>query len=282
MNARKEHDVEDASDRAAKRRKSQLMRVPLRKITFWNSNRGGMAISGHHVHQIAHGIMTTKTKLMRYGHVDIVEIPANLLEKIRKENRERCSQEPLLPLFHEDIAYVCITKTHFTHAQKLAQDGNRFLYNGTDMPIKWQADDTEGAEIQESGPLCQIFDSVLFDDPNAMDALGTEDNLNADIAMGEDEMQAFGRISGIMARMSACQDKDVLPNAMTQCRCLALADTLMTIGGDSSCFAARSERGPWRKFCRAFHSRHALVLSECDLMTSRLLLLLTHGHPGPR
>jgi len=83
------------------------------------------------------------------------------------------------------------------------------------MPIKWQADDTEGAEIQESGPLCQIFDCGLFDDPNAMDALGTEDNLNADIAMGEDEMQAFGRISGIMARMSACQDKDVLPNAMT-------------------------------------------------------------------
>ena len=215
MNARKEHDVEDASDRAAKRRKSQLMRVPLRKITFWNSNRGGMAISGYHVHEIAHGIMTNKTKLKRYGHVDIVEIPPKLLETIRKENRERCSQEPLLPLFHEDIAYVCITKTHFTHAQKLAQDGNRFLYNETDVLIKWQADDTEGADIQESGPLCQIFDCSLFDDLNAMDALGTEDNLNADIAMGEDEMQAFGRISGIMARMCACQDKDVIPNAMT-------------------------------------------------------------------
>ena len=42
MSARKEVDVEDASDRAAKRRKSQLMRVPLRKITFWDNNRGGM------------------------------------------------------------------------------------------------------------------------------------------------------------------------------------------------------------------------------------------------
>ena len=87
---KRERSVEDASDRAQRHRKHGLVRIRLELIGFWPDNRGGLGISPYHVHDVAWDCAANKTKLPRYGHVDIVEIPAPLLEQIREINRATC------------------------------------------------------------------------------------------------------------------------------------------------------------------------------------------------
>ena len=73
--ALKRDAVEDASDRAQKRRKVGHVRVDLDKIGFWDGNRGTMGISPYHVHEVAWDCKANKTKLNRYGDVGLVKIP---------------------------------------------------------------------------------------------------------------------------------------------------------------------------------------------------------------
>jgi hypothetical protein len=196
--------LEDAGDRAQKLIKSGEVRIPLAQIGFWPKNRGGVGANGYHVHEVAHDVLTNKTKLQRYGHCNIILIPEEMLQKMRDANRLRCSCDPLMPKFSKEMKFVAMSKTHFLHAHKLAQDGGRTLFNKQDgVPIVWKTDDYEGALILEHGIKCQIYDSSLLYDTDAASALASEDNLNATVQWGEDEMQAFGRASEMVDRLSS-------------------------------------------------------------------------------
>lgn len=198
---------EDASDRAQKYRKPGLVRVGCDEIGFWDGNRGGLGISGYHCHEVAWDCAANGVKLQRYGHVDLIEIPPHRLQEIRDSNRERCLADPLLPRCVADaLRFITGSKTHFTHAQKLCQQGGRTLFNKGEVPIRWRDGDTEGAEIMSRGPLCAIYDSKLLDDPEALRALASDDNLNASVQWGEDEMQAYGRVHEVVERLAPSQD----------------------------------------------------------------------------
>ena len=196
------HDIDDASDRAQKHLKPGLVRIELDKIGFWSGNRGGLGISSHHIHEVAWDCKANKTKLQRYKHVDLIEIPPDLLHHVLESNRKRCEYDDLMPRFSAKIQYVCASKTHFVHAQKLAKDGNRSVFNQGKVPIRWQDADDEGKTIIEQGPLCALFASNLLHDMDATRALCSEDNLNAGVQWGEDEMQAFGRVHEMAARLT--------------------------------------------------------------------------------
>ena len=199
--------LEDAADRARKKRKCALMRVPLEKIGFWPGNRGGLGCSAYHIHEVAHDCLANKTRLERYGHVDLLEIPKELLDEFREHNRQFCESDPLMPRFSAKMVYVCGGRTHFVHAHKLAKDGNRTLFNKAEgLRIVWKTSDVEGAEIREQGPLCAIYESSIFEDPDAVSALASDGNLNSNVEMGEDEMQAFGRVDAMFERMARSQD----------------------------------------------------------------------------
>ena len=90
---------EDAGDRVQKKRKHAMVRIPLDKIGFWSVNRGGLGISPYHAHEVAWDCMTNKTLLMRYGQVDLMEIPDHLLDKFRQYNQQVCESDPLMPSF---------------------------------------------------------------------------------------------------------------------------------------------------------------------------------------
>ena len=154
-----------------------------------------MGIVPFHVHEVAHDCVANKTSAERYGHVCIVEIPDEHLAEMKRVNMERAKSSPLMPKFNpEKFKYVAASKTHFVHAQKLLKDGGRSLYDRGGVPIRFHANDSEGPLIAAHGPLCAIFRSTLMSDKPAMKALAGEDNLNALVTMGEDEMVAFGRV----------------------------------------------------------------------------------------
>ena len=61
--------------------------------------------------------------------------------------------------------------------------------------IQLLANDKEGHQIQEDGPICAIYKEGLFNDASALNALGNVDNLNANVQMPESELMAFNRAS---------------------------------------------------------------------------------------
>ena len=55
---------------------------------------------------------TSWTKLHRYGHVSVIEIPDELLARVREANKVRCLNDPMRPKFSKNMKYVCTSKTH--------------------------------------------------------------------------------------------------------------------------------------------------------------------------
>jgi len=202
----------DAGDRAMTYRKPGQQRVLVKEIGFWPNNRGTLGISSRHVHEVAWDCLANKTKLQRYGQVDLVQIPPEMRESFLTANEEKCNSDELMPRFSPDMKYVCASKTHFTHAQKLAHDSMRLaprtLFNKhDDLVIKWQDTDVEGLEILNSGVMAVIYGAELLRDNDAMCALASGDNLNANVQMGEDEMQAFGRVHALVEKLPPSEER---------------------------------------------------------------------------
>ena len=163
--------------RAKEYRKPHLERVNLDEIGFREMNRGGLGVSSDLTQFLASDIIDKMTQRVRYEYVDLIKIPKDSLHKVLSVNRDRCDADPLMPRFSTKIKYVCITKTHFVHAHKLAKDGTHTIYNRGEDPIRWQDADTEGAQIIEHGPLCAMYSSRMFKDIEATNALANADNL---------------------------------------------------------------------------------------------------------
>ena len=202
----------DAGDRAQNFRGPGLVRVGLGEIGFWDGNRGFLGISSYHAMEVVQDCMANKTKLQRYQHVDLVTIPTKLLQRILEANRVKCETDKCMPRFSPNMKYVCATKTHFTHAHKLFYDSQfvhpRILFNQGDVVIKLKDDDIEGHTISNTGVLAAIYSEGLLLDDDAMCALAAEDNLNANVQMGEDEMQAFGRVHAMVERFNVAPSQD--------------------------------------------------------------------------
>ncbi len=168
---------EDALARAKQYCKPDLARVNLDEIGFRETNRGGLGVSSNLIQFLANDIKDKMTQRQRYEYVDLIKIPKESLQKVLQVNRDRCEADPLMPRFSSKIRYVCITKTHFVHAHKLAKDGTHTLYNRGEDPVRWQDADTEGAQIIEHGPLCAMYSRRMFKDIEAADAVANQDNI---------------------------------------------------------------------------------------------------------
>ena len=175
----------ELADRAQKKRKPGYVRIPLDKIGFWPANRENLGVVPTRVHQVAWDCATNKVRQKRYGHVDLVEIPAGMLADIQAKNLKKSHESALLPNAGQDIKYVCFSKTHFVHAMKLFQDGGRTLFNEGWVPIRLREDDQDGADILEQGPVCAIYPSSLLDDEAAAQCLKSEDNPYAIVQMAD-------------------------------------------------------------------------------------------------
>ena len=190
--------LDDPADRAQKHRKLGSVRLPLDKLGFLEENRGGLGISPHPVHEVVWDCCTNGIKLNRYGAVDVVKIPVNKLEAVRKVNCEGCEENELMPPYSHSIEYGCLTKTHFVHALKLGKQGGRTVFNMGKLHIKWSRRDVEAQEINTQGVLCAIYDEEILDDSAALSGVMADDNLNASVQMREDETQAYSRVDAVI------------------------------------------------------------------------------------
>ena len=194
--------LEDAQDRAQKHRKVGCVRLSLKLLGFHPLNRGGAGIDPFHVHEVAHDAATNKVQLARYHQVDVVKVPQRFLDDWRAANRLKCQGNALMPAFSPTMVYATLTKTHFTHAMKLGAEGNRSLNNNNIVPLAY-AENEEWVGIRDDGILCCVYSEDLWCDEPALRATMLGDNLNAFVQVGEDEMQAFGRVDAVVRALVA-------------------------------------------------------------------------------
>ena len=122
------HDIVDGGDRARSYSTGAHVRTPLDQIGFWHGNRGSSGVIGYHIHRICQDILKHGTNLHRYNHVGIVEIPPHRLERIMAINRARCKTDKFMPRFSDQMRYVCLYKTHFTHMARCSSCIDEMLY----------------------------------------------------------------------------------------------------------------------------------------------------------
>ena len=191
----------DPLDRALRFREEGLFRKKLDELGLLQCNRGNLGISGHHMHEVAWSCILG-VRANRYKQVEVVRVPESCLDDWRRSNKERCESDALMPNFSANMRFALLSKTHFTHANKLARDGNRSLFNEGKIPIKYEESNTEGNLILAEGIICSVYRSELWSDTDAMRELMAADNDDADIEMGEDEIQAQGRVE---SALNVCQ-----------------------------------------------------------------------------
>ena len=187
--------ISDDLDRALSYRNGDIIRLLTSKLGLLQFNRGGLGISPKHVHEVARSCQKDGVRKNRYHVVDVVPVPSLALEQWRLANKHKCESSALMPKFSAEMSYACITRTHFTHAQKLNADGNRTLFNANDTQINFDLSIKEAKDIAEHGVLCQVYDVALWDDRAALQALMESDNQDADVSMNECEVQFQGRIT---------------------------------------------------------------------------------------
>ena len=212
-----EHLNDDPLDRALSHREVGLERHSLAELGFHPNNRGQLGISSTHVHEVAWSCFGG-IKLYRYKQVDVVRVPESALKEFRDANEKKCTADALMPKFSPTMKLAIATKTHFVHANKLRADGSRTLMNDNKTPIVGKTND-EGSEerkILEEGVLCSVYSAKLWDDPAALDALMAADNDDADVEMGEDEIQALGRVETAVRALEAEGKKLSTDDVLTQ------------------------------------------------------------------
>ena len=88
--------------------------------------------------------------------------------------------DSLMPKFSPIMRLANLTKTHFTTANKLAQDASRTFFNEGNAQITYKPENVEGHKILEEGVLCVVYKPELMLDTEAFMAVMNADNENAD------------------------------------------------------------------------------------------------------
>jgi len=214
---------DDPLDRALSFREVGLERLDLDLLGFHPLNRGSLGISSVHVHEVAWSC-NAGVKLYRYKQVDVVRVPEDALEAFRNANKAKCTSDALMPKFTPSMKFALLTKTHFSHAQKLRKDGGRFLMNdGKSLIVGKTTDEgSEDRKIIMHGVLCSVYSAKLWNDAGAMEALMNTDNDDADVEMGEDEIQALGRVESAVSKVQARDGRAVADTVVKEMETVGL------------------------------------------------------------
>jgi len=211
----------DPLDRALTYREEGTERKDLALFGFLQSNRGRLGLSSRHSHEVAWSCKPG-VKLVRYKCVEVVRVPAKELEHWRIMNKNKCESDALMPKYSDRMRLACMTKTHFTHSQKLYKDGNRTLFNEGKVPLVYDSLEGEALMVQTEGPVVSVYREELWYDTEALIALMQADNDDSEIQMGEDEMQMLGRVEDAFDALAAKTIEPNLTNVLAEMKSVGL------------------------------------------------------------
>ena len=184
-------------------------RVHIGQINYHEYNRGGQGIMPMHVHLIARNVCVDGTSKRRYHAVKLVRVPEAVEKKWIVMIRMKARLNSLLPnceaMSHTGPFFATLRCTHFVGAHQLIKEGSRrYLDQPAGFRLVRRDDDHEGKLIQSKGVAAIAYSPELWNDTAALLAVMREDNLDADVTKGENELESFGLASRVVAQMSVC------------------------------------------------------------------------------
>ena len=169
-------------------------------------NRGRLGVSSFHVHEVVESIRSDGLSRHRYRDATVVRVPAQHLEEFRKFNRDMCDGDDQLPPFSAEMKYALLTKNHLVHALKLFLCASVHFQSSKEI-IKPNPADTQLLRHIEDGVACEVMEDQLWllDFDGMMGIIG-EDNMNAAVDMGINEMEVMQLISSELEALSPTLD----------------------------------------------------------------------------
>ena len=166
--------------------------------------------------------MLHKIRLERYDAVHLLPLTDKIRQKFKEANEVKCNNNPLMPAYSPEMEWICATKTHFTHACKLSDEGTHTLFNQKNtQKIRFRPDCQEGKEISQHGVMAVLYEPSIWDDLAEVHALNALGNFNASIEQEEDEMQAFGHVDTqikVLRESGAWEKEESISNVVSSRR----------------------------------------------------------------
>ena len=125
------------------------------------------------------------------------------------KNRKKANMNGLLPNFeamsHTGPLYAALIRTHSLRRSPQTHCGRSSKVQGRPERSSFTAKegDIEGKMIQSQGGDAIVYSAKLWDHTAAILAIMREDNLDAEIAKRETELDAFGHVSRVVSQLTA-------------------------------------------------------------------------------
>ena len=167
-------------------------------------NRGGLGVSSFHAERIAKSIITDGFSRHRYRDATVVMVPKEHQAEFRKYNADMTSADPRLPPSSGKARFALLGKNHLVTALKILRAGS-FTSSDTGEPLVPPPGDAALAAAIKQGIYCDVLGEGLWGDHEAIAALLAEDNLNASVEMGTNEMELLSFMSAELPSKSDTQ-----------------------------------------------------------------------------
>ncbi len=169
-------------------------------------NRGRLGVSSFHVHRIVDSILTDGFSRHRYRDATVVRVPDQHLEAFRQFNRDLSAMDDRLPPFSPNMKYALLTKDHLVSALKLFRCGTVPMYHSKEVIRPNPADAQLRTHLTEGLARDVMAEGLWLEDFRALQAMITDDNLNASVEMATNEMEVLSFLSSELADMPAGSD----------------------------------------------------------------------------
>ena len=190
-------------------------------------NRSGLGVSAFHAHRVARSIITDGFSRHRYRDATVVMVPAAEAAQFRKFNETMSANDPKLPPNSPKAKFALLSKNHLVTALKLLRLGSHTMADSGE-PIVANPQDVALAKAMREGIYCDVLGEALWNDPDALKAIMAEDNLNACVEMGTNEVEILAFMADELKEKSELSSKmrfeQIVRKARSRFGCSAFSD----------------------------------------------------------
>ena len=164
-------------------------------------NRGGLPVSGKHVHHLWRTILDRHGFVRhRYDHAVVVEVPEGDLQRLREHNQQICDQDPLLPPASATMRYGSLTKTHLIYGLKCFKHGT-LRWDDTNEVMVVPKTATAVKEHLQNGIFAMVIDPQAYiDSEDNLISIMLSGNLEQSVAMPEHEIALLQKVMSLARR----------------------------------------------------------------------------------
>ena len=206
-----------------------IEKIKLDSLGTHPMNRGGLGVSAFHAERVALSIISDGFSRHRYRDATVIMVPASETATFRQYNEDLAAGDSKLPPASGAAQFALLGKNHLVTALKMLRIGS-FTVSGTGEAIVPPPGDAVLAAALKEGIYCDVLGEAVWSDTEAIAALLAEDNMNASVEMGTNEVEILCFMGDELANLSgtgSAKDRfeKIVVKARSRFGCTAFSDT---------------------------------------------------------